>query len=183
LARNPGLDISIERFDDVAFEHDGEATKLIQTKHHISKTGNLTDASPDLWKTLRVWAERVGQDLQTSFTTKFVLITTGHGPAGSAASLLRVTERNEAKAHELLVKVASTSKNDVNQAGYIAFLGLAQEVRVRLLKAVTILDGSPNIADVREESKPELKPGIFRRNGLKLFANFMQRLRNLIDSR
>jgi hypothetical protein len=42
---SPQLAISIEKFDDVAFESSGEPTQLIQTKHHVGKAGNLTDAS------------------------------------------------------------------------------------------------------------------------------------------
>ena len=40
----PHLLISIEKFDDVAFEANGEPTDLIQTKHHIDKTGDLSDS-------------------------------------------------------------------------------------------------------------------------------------------
>jgi hypothetical protein len=50
----PNVAISIERFDDIAFEADGEPTELIQTKHHVRQNGNLTDASADLWKTLLI---------------------------------------------------------------------------------------------------------------------------------
>jgi hypothetical protein len=52
-----GVELSIERLDDVAFETAGDAVELLQTKHHINKQGDLSDASVDLWKTLRVWAE------------------------------------------------------------------------------------------------------------------------------
>ena len=55
----PQLAISIEKFDDIAFEEDGEPIQLIQTKHHIGKKGNLSDASIDLWKTLSIWSKLV----------------------------------------------------------------------------------------------------------------------------
>jgi hypothetical protein len=51
-----GVELSIERLDDVAFETAGDAVELLQTKHHINKQGDLSDASVDLWKTSRVWA-------------------------------------------------------------------------------------------------------------------------------
>ena len=54
--QNPESTISIEKFDDIAFEQDGEPVELLQTKHHVTRTGSLTDSSSDLWKTLRVWA-------------------------------------------------------------------------------------------------------------------------------
>ncbi|HYW46999.1 MAG TPA: hypothetical protein VE959_29300 [Bryobacteraceae bacterium] len=69
----PQLSISIEKFDDVAFETKGEPTELIQTKHHIAKTGDLTDASPDLWKTLSIWLKRVAEDIEAPFRMTFVL--------------------------------------------------------------------------------------------------------------
>ena len=59
----PQLLISIEKFDDVAFEANGEPTELIQTKHHIDKAGDLSDGSVDLWKTLAIWLKRVTEEL------------------------------------------------------------------------------------------------------------------------
>src|ERR1700687_4958973 len=76
----PELSISIEKFDDVAFEANGEPTDLIQTKHHIGKTGDLTDSSADLWKTLGIWLKRVAEDVEAPFRMRFVLLTTGSAP-------------------------------------------------------------------------------------------------------
>ena len=53
-----GIEIAVEKLDDVSFEQDGSALELLQTKHHLRRSGNLTDFSVDLWKTLRVWAGR-----------------------------------------------------------------------------------------------------------------------------
>ena len=48
--------VGVETLDDVAFETTGgEPGELLQTKHHRRSQGLLTDASVDLWKTLRVW--------------------------------------------------------------------------------------------------------------------------------
>jgi hypothetical protein len=60
--RDSGIEIAIEKFDDVSFEKDGSALELLQTKHHLKKSGDLTDGSVDLWKTLRVWAEATKAD-------------------------------------------------------------------------------------------------------------------------
>jgi len=57
LYDNPLLEISIETLDDVVFQTNGTPSELIQVKHHISRKGDLTDASVDIWKTLRIWAE------------------------------------------------------------------------------------------------------------------------------
>ncbi len=48
------IEISVERLDDVAFEKNGTPVELLQTKHHIDRVASLSDASPDVWKTLRV---------------------------------------------------------------------------------------------------------------------------------
>jgi len=58
LKDEPDFLVSIETLDDVTFETTGgNATDLLQTKHHLKGTASLTDASPDLWKTLRIWFE------------------------------------------------------------------------------------------------------------------------------
>lgn len=40
-----GVEIAIEKLDDVSFEEDGSALELLQTKHHLKKSGDLTDGS------------------------------------------------------------------------------------------------------------------------------------------
>ena len=58
LKDEPDFLVSIETLDDVTFETTGgNATDLLQIKHHLKGTASLTDASPDLWKTLRIWFE------------------------------------------------------------------------------------------------------------------------------
>ena len=54
----PDFLVSVETLDDVAFETaGGDPTDLLQTKHHRKGSASLTDASPYLWKTLRIWFE------------------------------------------------------------------------------------------------------------------------------
>src|SRR5260221_7860116 len=76
----PHLLISIEKFDDVAFEANGEPTDLIQTKHHIDKTGDLSDNSVDLWKTIAVWLSKLAEEIDAPFRMKFALLTTADAP-------------------------------------------------------------------------------------------------------
>ena len=106
----PQLEISIEKFDDIGFEADGEPTQLIQTKHHITKKGNLSDASVDLWKTILIWAKLVANDAEVPLRTKFTLLTTGIAPADSAASFLRLRDRNEQEADRLLLTAPLTQR-------------------------------------------------------------------------
>jgi hypothetical protein len=157
LPDTPQLLISIEKFDDVAFEANGEPTELIQTKHHVEKSGDLTDGSVDLWKTIGIWLARVAEDLEAPFRTKFILVTTAHAPSGSAASFLRARERDEESANKLLLKAATKSKNTKIEDVCRIYRELPAEIRLSLLQSVMILDGSPNIIDVREEIARELR--------------------------
>jgi hypothetical protein len=110
-----GIDIAIERFDDVSFEKDAAPLELLQSKHHLNKQADLTDASVDLWKTLRIWAEAVKADPSLPGRTRFALITTALASEGSAASFLRLAggaaPREPAKADALLMVAAAASKN------------------------------------------------------------------------
>src|ERR687897_94188 len=49
--------LSLETLDDVVFNQTGKPIDVLQTKHHVRRGANLSDASEDLWKTLRVWIE------------------------------------------------------------------------------------------------------------------------------
>lgn len=59
---NENHQISIERFDDVAFSQDDTPKQMIQLKHHVRQQGNLSDASTDMWRTLKVWIDAVSID-------------------------------------------------------------------------------------------------------------------------
>lgn len=152
----PGADISIERFDDVAFEQNGEPIELIQTKHHLSGRGSLSDTSTDLWKTLRVWSERITADPTTVTSSRFFLITTASAPPGSAASLLRANDRDEEKALELLETSSASSTNTSNESAYRAFRELSQTLRMDLLKTMTVFDATSNVLNLQADIQAEL---------------------------
>src|SRR5207253_8752309 len=141
---------------DVAFEANGEPTALIQTKHHVDQAGDLTDASVDLWKTIAVWLSKLAEDDEAPFRMKFVLLTTADAPDKSAASRLRMRDRDAEAADKLLMATAKSSENEKTEKARAAYAGLPEQIRLSLLRSVMILDGSPNIIDVREEIRSEL---------------------------
>lgn len=155
IKATPDLELRIETFDDISFESEGDPVELIQTKHHTGASGSLTDASSDLWKTLRIWAQLAKSTLDT--LPRFVLLTTGYAPEGSVASLLRPTSRNEKDARKRLDEVALTSSNKDNKSAYEAYEALNASQRLRLLQSITVLDGAFNILDVAEEIAQELR--------------------------
>jgi hypothetical protein len=64
--------VSIEKLDDIAFEKEGTPEELLQLKYH-SAPANLTDKSPDIWKTLRIWAEAIKNDEDIFKNSSFYL--------------------------------------------------------------------------------------------------------------
>jgi hypothetical protein len=156
-----GVEIAVERFDDVSFEKNGAPLELLQTKHHLHHAGDLTDASPDLWKTLRIWAERAKKDPSLASRTRFALITTAAAAKGSAASLLRPesassTRDVDAALNQLSGVMASSESNELQKA-FAAFGSLAPEMQRSLLAASDVLDGFPNIVDLEAIIEDRLK--------------------------
>ena len=84
---DPSYQISIEKFDDIAFDKEGTPVQLIQAKHHTTPA-SLTDVSTDLWRTLNVWFDAISADISLLDHTDFVIITTAGVPANSAAEAI-----------------------------------------------------------------------------------------------
>jgi hypothetical protein len=138
--------VSIETLDDVVFHDDvsANASELLQTKHHISGKAALSDRSPDLWKTLRIWFERHSKG-QVSHGTGLHLLTTAIAPQDGIASKLRATQRDVDGAAAALEAVALTSSNKENEAAYQAFLGTSPEDRKAILADVVVSDAFAGI--------------------------------------
>ena len=157
---NPDAEMSIERFDDVAFEKAENPTALIQTKHHFNSSASLSDSSTDLWKTIRIWCTESLKHGWDTDTLLFTLVTTALAPTGSIASKLCPSSsgfRNVDDALIALCNVAKTSVNQDNKSAYDAFLSLNENQQRTLLGNVRILDASPNILDVRNKILVELR--------------------------
>jgi hypothetical protein len=156
---DPQTDISIERFDDIAFEQQGVAVDLLQTKHHVNAAANLSDASEDLWRTLRVWCAMLGNGSVQLPGTNFFLITTACAPDGAATSLLRRgKQRDPDKALLILRQVTATSTSKTNKAAYEEFSSQMHERLTSLFAAVTVVDQAPTITDTRSKIENEVRP-------------------------
>ncbi|MFT3698258.1 MAG: hypothetical protein QM831_34265 [Kofleriaceae bacterium] len=150
--------VSFETLDDVVFEKGCAAPDLLQTKHHVDRAANLTDASPDLWKSIRVWAEFVTEGKVPVGTTRF-LITTAKIGAGSAASyLVPGTDRDEAKALKALRATSQSSINTTNAKAYSAFKALTAEQQASLMSSIRVVDVAPPMS----QSLPELERELFQ---------------------
>lgn len=148
--------VALETLDDVVFEQDGQAPELLQTKHHRTRRANLTDASPDLWKSLRIWCEGLAANTIPAGTS-FYLITTSEAGDDSAAHRLRVVERDVATARERLHATASTSTNQDNKTAYEVFLALNEQQQRALLESVFVVDSSPTITELEDRLRAEVR--------------------------
>ena len=161
LKKHPSHDVSIERFDDVAFEINGTPQELIQTKHHGTPC-NVTDMSVDIWKTLLIWIKQIQGNPQVAAETRFVFMTTAQAAEGSAFALLRGGDANRdvTTATSKLVAAAGKSTNQVSANGREAFLAMGSALRKLFMSNVIVFDNAPNIIDVREEVEGALMIGV-----------------------
>lgn len=162
-----GIEIAVEKLDDVSFEQNGSAVELLQTKHHIRRSADLSDASADLWKTLRVWSELALADPGLPTRTRLTLMTTSAIVASSIAELMRPASPAEVvsgeAAREAAVRLTAVAESSTNQAlrpAFDAFLALTFPMRASLLSAVQVLDGQPLASDV----------GLVIENGIRMVA-------------
>lgn len=159
-----GVEVGIERLDDVSFESGGSALELLQAKHHIDRVASLSDKSVDLWKTLRVWSQAAAKDPTVPARTRLALVTTGSAPAESAASMLRPAGayaaghgRDPKAAAALLEAVAEAGGNQELKAAYAAFLALSPTMRASLLSSIEVLDDQPLLTDLGQVIENELR--------------------------
>lgn len=147
--------VSLETLDDVTFEKGGRADELLQTKHHLSRAATLTDASPDIWKSLRVWINGT-LSKQIPEQALLYLITTSVAPAGSVAAKLRQNDRDVESALASLESTAQTASSQENAAAYKAFLSTYLPQRRAILERVIVVDRNPNIGDLNKALKAEI---------------------------
>lgn len=149
---NSDCQISIEKFDDVAFSKDDIPIQLIQLKHHIQHQGNLADASTDMWRTIKVWLDAISETPDILDGTNFLIITTATAPIDSAAFLLKTdSNRNPDTAYEKLKTVCFSSVNQAHQRYYDAFREAGEDTVKQLIRQIYIIDCASNIIDVEKD--------------------------------
>jgi len=165
--------VSIETIDDVVFATEGQPPDLLQTKHHLNAAANLTDASPELWKTLRVWCEEIAQGQIPEHAILF-LVTTATASEGTAAYYLRGGERlrDVPTALERLTVTVQSSTNQSLTDAFNAFKNLDAAQKLAFLSAVYVLDGVPNINDM----DASLRKAVYFAAPQKHLASYLQRL-------
>lgn len=159
--------VSVETLDDIVF-HDvdtGDATEKWQSKHTVSQTASLSDASEELWKTLGNWIAEPGDG-----RARLVLLAVAG--AGPTATLLRSgVGRDIETAQNQLERTARSSTNQSNLPHYTAFLELSAEQRRALLDRIEVFDGTFSVAEigplleraVRKSTEPQRRAALVSR--------------------
>ncbi len=158
VKKKPNGQISIEKFDDIAFDNEDHVSCIIQAKHHIAAK-DLTDSSVDVWKTLRIWIQDFKAGVISNAETRRLLITTSTASNQSAFSKLRPTSSKEDRvlARTLLQQAAKTSQNVASKLGREAFLNLTNEEADLLMASIQVMDAYANLPDVLDDIEGELR--------------------------
>ncbi|HVL75923.1 MAG TPA: ABC-three component system protein [Noviherbaspirillum sp.] len=149
--------VSIETLDDVSFETGGDPMAVLQTKHSLNAAAVLSDLSPDLWKTLRIWMVGLASGEVPASASRF-LISTAHAPSGTACSALGIdaVTRNVAEAARRLKHAATTSSNAELQSAFESYLELGDEAREQLLSRIYVVSAQPDALAIQEQLNAEL---------------------------
>jgi hypothetical protein len=147
--------VSLETLDDVVFEIGDNVVELLQTKHRIGQNANISDASPDLWKSIRIWC--ASRNTETNVDTYYFLITTATAAENSIAHLLKPgSSRSVPMAVTCLNEVALSSTNTENAPAYEALRSLTEASKAALFEKVYIFDASPYLPNLDGEIRQEL---------------------------
>jgi hypothetical protein len=110
----PDCQITLELYDDVAWDDNGTPTELLQVKHHINSARGLGDKDIDWWRTIQVWMDL--HDPADGAGPKLAMVTTQLAPEGSAAAALRPSARDAGLALQRLETAARDSRAEVTCA-------------------------------------------------------------------
>ncbi|WP_299248003.1 ABC-three component system protein [uncultured Lacinutrix sp.] len=164
-SKNTEASIRIECLDDIDIIDD--SLDLIQTKLHIKSVANLSNSSPDFWKSLRVWADNIEKERIDLDNTTFTLVTTANISESSFLNYFSETKNKnetlftESEILDKLISVAENSTSATNKKGYELFLSLPKENQLKLINNISIIDASMCVDDLLEEIKHELRFTVF----------------------
>ena len=170
-SKDQNLKVYLESLDDIVTITD--TNNLIQTKHHINKQANLSNASEDFWKTIRVWSERITSKEISLDNTKFYLVTTQrHSKNTIAYYLSQKSYRNTTVALEIIEKTAAETTNKALEICIKKFHQLSQIQKERLVENVYILSESSDITDCKKDIEEIFRYSVRE----KYFSSFYERI-------
>lgn len=156
--------VKVEALDDIELIGlaGSAALDLTQLKHHLDTDAEITDHSPDLWKSIRVWADQITEKKFVFQDTRLFLVTTATAAKDSVASMLSPKNRDVVQAEARLFEVAKTSKNKALLASFDAFKKLTAAQRTALVSAITVITRHENIDEYKEKNRQHIRPAVRR---------------------
>jgi hypothetical protein len=158
----------LEQIDDISIDT-LDSIQVYQTKLHIKSVANLTNASSDLWKTLRVWSEGIKSGTLNPKTDLFNLITTASASIDSIPFKLKQGSQKDRNVDDIvtsLIDVTSTSISATNKSAYDSFLSLTEVQQKSLIKNITIIDASVDINEAKNLILHEIRHYSIKRESL-----------------
>jgi len=153
--QNQDAKLLIEKIDDISIETP-DSLDVYQTKLHINSVANLTNASSDLWKTIRVWSIGIASGQLDPDNCLFNLITTAEASADTIPFKLKQGTIETRKIDELLkslLEVTTTSKSETNKDAYDAFSALSNDQQKKLIKNISVIDSSVDLNEAKTNIK------------------------------
>lgn len=150
----PDARISIELYDDVAWDAAGTATERLQLKHHLNAAASITDKGADLWRTIGVWMDEASPGDPTG--ELLALVTTAVAPADSGVYRLRPPTRDASEALSLIEKAARESAAQDTADNRGRFLALSATDRQAFVLRMHVLDGQPPAVDIDDAVRKQL---------------------------
>ena len=148
----PDDGVAIEFLDDVTvIDSVSGALHLHQLKHSIRNRASLGAKSENLWNSIGNWSEKISNKSIDIESTNFYLNTTGKLSSQSPLFYLRLHDRDQKQALQLLREAATTSTNDIVSKNGAKFLGLSKKLQNTLLDQLIILDSQVNVVEAASE--------------------------------
>lgn len=149
--------VIIEGLDDITIQQNDKPSVLLQLKHHATQA-SLSNASADLWKTIRVWSTYLHDGRLSPLGTTLTLLTTASAEAQSIASMLKHgASRNVVAALGLLREVARTSRNQALESAFEAWARLLPSQQEALVNSIYIMDRSPDVIGIEDRVEQSLR--------------------------
>jgi hypothetical protein len=152
-------EVSLEVFDDVAFDFAAGAPRSVfQVHHSLVAERELLDTSAKLWKTLAIWTGEWGR-LEPGESRVMTLLSTQQVRPGTGLAALTEQHRDHEDALTKLVAVANDPAGAAGTADdRAAFLALPEAERREMVRNIRVVDGAPPSVDMHERLKQALAP-------------------------
>ena len=154
--QNPRL--RIESLDDIEIQSP-DKTEIFQTKLKLKSKANLTNASVDFWKTIRVWVDNINNKRIDPDKTIFTLISTEKVSEDSFLEKLRSGIKSDDLVKSVITNmdtVATSSTNTSTKLARDEYLKLSVESKKMLVKNIHIIDSASDIDEITSKLRAEL---------------------------